>query len=56
VNNEPKLLALDAMIVELFEPQKFVVAGENSATAEEKFSLPNLAEAGFRQKLFVMWR
>jgi hypothetical protein len=36
-------VAFDATIVELFEPQKFVMAGEKSATAGEKFSLPNLA-------------
>jgi hypothetical protein len=36
-------VAFDETIVELFEPQKFVAVGEKSATAEEKFSLPNLA-------------
>ena len=36
-------MAFDATIIELFEPQKFVVVGEKSATAVEKFSLPNLA-------------
>jgi hypothetical protein len=43
VNTEPNLVALDATIVELFEPQKFIAVEENSAAAGEKFSLPNFA-------------